>query len=162
MIKLGKKGVAIKFLAGIFFIFIIILLGAIISIIVSSYVDQKSDVFNNHVSLLESQSQTRLILNQQFDGEYLWKSILREYNQNINDNPAMKAANLTNHILNENYRGGDWYVKINHAFIPSDSSLNVFNLNIPDFLLPNPVTNDPLRVRIKNLKETDFDLQLLD
>lgn len=150
---MNKKALATKFMIVFIFLIVIILLGLILSLIISSHEVEKKDEFNVHRSLLETQYQTRTVLMQEFEDKKIYQHLLDDYNQH-----GVDAAVLnTSRMLHQYNPGTNWYVYVSGTYLPDDKKLRTLSTIIPDFLIPNTEGQD-LRVKIKILKEGDFEL----
>lgn len=153
---MNKRAIAIDFMAGFIFIGLIIILGFILSFIVSSHGDKKEQEFNTHRALLETKYQTRTVLTQQYGDQQIYQQMLDDYNTH----GVETAIENANRVLTENNPGTTWYIYINGHTNVDSRDLRNLDVILPELLVPNSKGTD-LRVKIKILKEEDFDLKPL-
>jgi hypothetical protein len=152
--KLNKKGIAIDFISGIIFVVLIIFLGFILTLIISSHGAQKEKEFQAHTALMETNYQTRTVLMQEYEGKKIYQHIVDDFNEHGRE---ITAQNIQR-ILTQNNPGTTWFVSISGYYLPTGSDLRQLSILIPDFVVPNP-DGQIIRVKIKVLRESDFNLK---
>lgn len=153
---MNKKAIAIDFMSGIIFVILIIFLGSILVFIISNHGAQKEREFMMHTALVETQYQTRTVLMQEFDGKKIYEHIIDDYKEFGRETTAQNIQK----ILNQNNHGTTWFVSIASYYLPQGQDLRQLSIQVPDFILPTP-EGDVIRVKMKVLRESDFNLKPL-
>ena len=148
---MNKKGIVYKFVIGLVFIALIVLLGMIMMYIVGNQVTKKETEFQQFLSISETHYTTRTILMNQHEDKYIFEHIIRI----MNEESEAEAAEFLESYLRELQPREVWYININGERNIRDRKLTFIDNSIPFQTIPNS-NGDPILIKIRALKNEDF------